>query len=251
MAKHYPPQEMLAAYASGSSTPGMSLLVATHLTLSPESRARVGAMESLGGILLAGERPEPVSAGTRAAVMAAIGEAGPVTGASCDLAGDAAHGMVQPDAVAAPQMTQSMPPSPAGPAISDRLEGLPAPLRQAIEVADGASGSGALAWRFRLPGVSEYELPGFDDEHVSLLRARPGASIPQHTHEGTELTLVLSGQLEDQGMTYRRGDVAVCTEDDDHRPRITGEATCICLVVMDGSLRFTGRFSRALNLLAE
>ena len=239
MAKHYPPQEMLAAYASGTSSPGMSLLVATHLTLCPESRASVGAMESLGGALLAGERPEPVSSSTRAAVMAAI----------------EALSEVAPDAVTAPQpapqMAQSMPEAAPAVAASDRLDGLPAPVREAIEVTDATAGRGTLAWRFRLPGVSDYELPGFGAEQVSLLRARPGASIPQHTHEGTELTLVLSGQLEDQGVTYRAGDVAVCTEDDDHRPRITGEATCICLVVMDGSLRFTGRFSRALNLLAE
>ena len=50
---------------------------------------------------------------------------------------------------------------------------------------------------------------------------------------------------------FRAGDLAINTEADDHKPRIIGDEVCYCLVVMDGGLRFTARFSRALNLLAE
>lgn len=108
-----------------------------------------------------------------------------------------------------------------------------------------------LAWRFRLPGVHEYVLPDFGPERVSLLRARPGTRIPRHTHEGREITLVLAGAMEDGGTVYAAGDMAVGDEDIDHQPRIIGEETCYCLIVMEGSLRFTGRFTRALNYFAE
>ena len=40
-------------------------------------------------------------------------------------------------------------------------------------------------------------------------------------------------------------------EEDDHRPKILGDETCYCLIVQQGSLHFTGRFSRVLNLLGE
>ena len=35
----------------------------------------------------------------------------------------------------------------------------------------------------------------------------------QHTHKGTELTLVMQGVLMDDGIKYHAGDVAVNTED--------------------------------------
>jgi putative transcriptional regulator len=84
-----------------------------------------------------------------------------------------------------------------------------------------------------------------------LLRARPGAPMFSHTHDGVEATLVLCGALEDRGRIYRRGDVAIATAADDHRPRILDEGVCICFIVTTGKMRFTGPFSRALNYLAE
>lgn len=121
------------------------------------------------------------------------------------------------------------------------------------EVVMGAVGTdfARIPWRFRLPGVSDYVLDGFPDEKVSLLRARPGAAIPQHTHEGQEATLVLTGAMEDGGRVFRAGEVSINDESDDHKPRIVGDEICHCLVVMTGDLRFTGRFGRALNILAE
>ena len=63
-------------------------------------------------------------------------------------------------------------------------------------------------------------------------------------------TLVLCGLMQDRGRTLGRGDVAIATDHDDHRPRIVGDETCICLVVMTGEMRFTGRLSRVLNYLS-
>lgn len=213
MTNHLPPTELLAEYASGAASPGVALLVATHLTYAPESRRRVSMLEGVGGALLADEQPVPMSACALDSAFAAI------DGAFCE---------------PAPRMHGS------------GAFNLPRPLRECL-----GHDEDQIRWQFRLPGVSEYDVPGFGPEKVSLLRARPGAGIPQHTHDGTELTLVLQGALEDDGTVYRRGDVTVNTYEHDHRPRILGEETCLCLIVMDGGLRFTGRFSRALNYLAE
>ncbi|MEL6480396.1 MAG: ChrR family anti-sigma-E factor [Pseudomonadota bacterium] len=214
MTTHLPPTEILAEYASGSANPGLNLLVATHLTYAPASRQQVAALESIGGALLADEPPVTMSASALDRALAAI-----------EIGGDA--DALADDADAAPL--------------------LPRPIREHL----GGQDEESLPWKFRLPGVSEYVLPGFDHEHVSLLRARPGAGIPQHTHEGTEITLVLSGTLSDGDRVLGPGDVAVNTDEDDHRPKILGTETCYCLIVMDGGLRFTGTFSRALNLIAE
>jgi putative transcriptional regulator len=212
MPRHMPTNEMLADYASGAASPGVSLLIAAHLTHVPASREKVNAFEAVGGALLADETPVQMSASSLDSVLSRLDD---------DVAND-----------------DVAPASESGP--------LPRVVMEAVGV-DFAS----IPWKFRLPGVSEYELEGFQGEKVSLLRAKPGSGIPQHTHEGRELTLVLSGALQDGDQVFRAGDLAINTEDDDHKPQIIGDEICYCLVVMDGGLRFTGRFSRALNLLAE
>ncbi len=220
MSRKFPSDEILADYASGALPAGLSLLVASHLTFSPESRRRVGDLESLGGVMLSADGADGLAAPDLDAALARL------------------------DAPEAPRRNAMEDDAPI------RLGGgapvLPAPLRRAL-----GGDADELAWKFRLPGLSEVELDGFEGEEVSLLRARPGAPLLSHTHEGVETTLVLTGLLEDRGRVFARGDVAVATEDDDHRPRIVGEETCICLIVMSGGLRFTGPFSRALNLFAE
>ncbi|MEL6769278.1 MAG: ChrR family anti-sigma-E factor [Pseudomonadota bacterium] len=215
MTTHLPPTELLAEYASGSANPGLNLLLASHLTYAPASRRQVEALESIGGALLADEPAVTMSASAL----------------------DRAFSAIDDDAGAEDELGEA----------ATRAPVLPRPIRDHL----GGRDEDSLPWKFRLPGVSEYVLPGFEHEQVSLLRARPGAGIPQHTHEGTEITLVLSGALSDGGRVLGPGDVAVNTDEDDHRPKILGDETCYCLIVMDGGLRFTGTFSRALNLIAE
>ena len=216
MATYLPPDEMLADFAAGATPPAVSLLMAAHLTQAPESRARVRAYEEACGAMLRDEMPEPVSEDGFDAVMAMIGSDAPEPVA----------------AGAAPEPEQTGP--------------IPRPVLDQIGL-----GFDEIPWKFRLPGVSVYDFDGFGDQKVSLLRARPGATVPQHTHKGTELTLIMQGVMLDNGVEYHAGDVAVNTEDDDHRPKILGDEICYCLIVQQGDLHFTGRFSRILNYIGE
>lgn len=122
---------------------------------------------------------------------------------------------------------------------------LPAPVAAAVGI-DFED----IPWRFRLPGVYVYEMLNKDGEDVSLMKVRPGAAIPSHTHEAEELTVVFEGQLEDDGTTYKVGDISVADADVDHTPRAGGTTPCICLAVLSGGVKFTGSFGRALNLFS-
>lgn len=206
--------DLLAAYATGALSEGMSLLMASHLTFRPEARNRVARIEAVGGAMLAGCEPVAPSDGCRAGALARVtAEADP-------------DGSVEREA-------------------RDHDAVLPAPLRERI----GAS-SDAIRWRFLLPGLSEYRLAGFDGEEVKLLRAKPGVKILQHTHAGQEATLILTGAMRDGAAVYERGDVSIADESDDHHPEIVGSDVCVCLVVLSGKMRFTGPMGRALNLFA-
>lgn len=205
----HPKPELLAAYADGSLSDGMSLLVASHLTFCPPCRKAVARLEALGGALLAEAEPVAPVAASLAATLARLDHEEPEL--SVPAAGDAV---------------------------------LPAPLRARVGV-----GVGEIRWRFLLPGLSECKLEGFADEDVGLIRARPGVRIMAHTHSGNEATLVLSGQLRDADRVFGRGDVAMADHHDDHRPEIVGSEVCICLAVLSGRMRFTGPLGRAINLL--
>ena len=221
MPVHTLPEDILAEYASGATSPGVSLLVAAHLTHAPEGRQVVREYERLGGVMLKDEKPEELSATALDDVFSRIDALAPAKEVE-------AH-----DAVSEPQPRSGDCP-------------LPAPVLERLGVSFDD-----IAWKFRLPGVSAYDFDGFGDETVQLLRAQPGVSIPQHTHRGVEMTLVLQGCLEDGGIAYRRGDVAINDEEDDHRPRVLGDEVCYCLIVQRGDLHFTGPFSRILNFLGE
>lgn len=201
------PDEVIADYARGDASPGLSLLVAAQSTLDPATRRRVAAYEGLGGALIAAEDPQPLGDAVFERLLARLDEAEGV----------------------APE-----------PPAADEIAPLPRPVLEAL----GPS----ARWRFRMPGVAEAELAGGEGEQVSVLRARPGVRIPQHTHKGREFTLVLAGALRDGEDIYRPGDLEIADAADDHRPEVHGRETCYCLIVLEGGLHFTGRFSRALNL---
>lgn len=105
-----------------------------------------------------------------------------------------------------------------------------------------------IPWRFLLPGVQECRLEGDEGEEVSLLRVRPGAAIPKHTHEAEELTVIFDGELCDRDRNFTKGELAIADPSVDHHPRAVGDRHCVCLAVLTGGLRFTGPFGRALNL---
>jgi len=212
----HPSQTTLGAYAEGSLSDGMSLLVACHLTFCPACRHAVAALECLCGGLLAEEPAVPAGEDCLARALARLE------------AREEAPGRSGPASLVEPGWP------------------LPAPLRARL-----GSGTEGIRWSFRLPGLAEYRIEGFGAERVSLVRARPGVRIPAHSHSGEEATLILAGRMRDGDRVYGRGDVARADEDDDHRPEIVGSETCLCLFVLSGRMRFTGLFGPALNLLTD
>lgn len=104
-----------------------------------------------------------------------------------------------------------------------------------------------VPWRTKLPGFKEYDMGDVDGCHVSLYWIRPGRPIPTHTHDGSELTLVLDGAFTDVTGSYRRGDISVADESIEHRPLADLERPCICFAVTDAPLRFTGTLRQRLS----
>lgn len=209
---HHPSDARLLDYAAGSMAEPMALLVATHLALCPECRLESRELDELGGALLDELEPMPLTEGGLARMLARI---------------------EREDEVAS-----DPPPSPAPRGDSS----LPEPLRSYV--------GGTLAelpWRRLGPMGQVLLLPEFVGMTTRLLSIRAGAAIPSHTHDGSELTLVLRGGFSDTSGHYVHGDVAEADSAVDHRPIADPGEDCLCLAVTDAPLRLTGKLGRLVN----
>ncbi len=202
---------LLAAYGAGSLDPSLHALVASHLILKPDSRRFVAALENLAGTELAQLEPTPLS--RRDERLAAIFDAEPA------------------------------PRKPVAPLVygSDIL---PPPLRNYL-----GRGLNDIRWRTKIPGVKEFRIEDTGRGDASLLWVRAGRRMPSHTHEGSEVTLVLQGGFSDVTGHYGRGDIAIAEADLDHKPVADAGEDCLCFAVTDAPLHLTGPFGRVLERL--
>ena len=106
-----------------------------------------------------------------------------------------------------------------------------------------------LKWRTKLPGVKEYRIASSGRGEASLLLVKAGRQMPSHTHEGSEVTLVLTGGFHDITGHYARGDIAIAGADLDHRPMTDEDADCLCFAVTDGPLHLTGPVGKIIDRL--
>lgn len=202
--------DLLAAYAIGSLDPARHALVASHLLIKPENRRFVRTIENEVAANLLAERAAPIA--HRDARLAAIF--------------DSAHERLSPER-------------------RPRVSGLlPQPLRNYMGCElDGVS------WRFVVPGVRECRLGEVGRGFASLLHVRAGRRLPQHTHEGSEITLVLTGAFSDPFGRYQRGDIAVADPSVDHSPAVDSDEDCICFVVTDAPVVLTSFLGRVVQRL--
>lgn len=105
-----------------------------------------------------------------------------------------------------------------------------------------------LDFRTILPGVRECRLKTDGGVNAVFYKIRAGRKMPQHSHEGSEVTLVLRGGFRDEAGHFRRGDIAVADEHLDHVPVADDDEECLCFAVLDAPLRLTGIFGRWANL---
>ena len=81
--------------------------------------------------------------------------------------------------------------------------------------------------------------------HTSLLHIEPGGSVPEHTHNGFEITILLDGSFSDESGEYVKGDFIMLDGEHKHQP--VSEDGCLCYTVVNDSLHFTQGINKLLN----
>ena len=79
----------------------------------------------------------------------------------------------------------------------------------------------------------------------SLLHIDAGGEIPEHTHTGFELTLLLDGEFSDEDGDYVAGDFMWLDGRHQHTP--TTKDGCLCYTVVSSALHFNKGLSKLLN----
>jgi putative transcriptional regulator len=96
-----------------------------------------------------------------------------------------------------------------------------------------------LAWKRMAPGIRYLPLASTHGQ-LYMLRIAPGTCLPEHSHQGNELTLVLSGSYSDEIGRFTPGCIADLDDQVNHQPIADRSEDCICLVATDAPLRFHG-----------
>mgnify|MGYP001799643774 FL=1 len=206
--QHHLTEELLMAYSAGDLPEAVNLIVATHISLCDECRAALESYEAIGGAVLDTCESVAMSETSLSSVLSMIHK----------------------------QDSEILERETVAPA-KDVV--LPAPLADYV-----AGGLENVKWRPVGMGVKQAVLPTSDEASARLLYIPAGTAIPDHGHEGMELTLVLKGAFQDEDGYYGRGDIEIASEDVHHTPVADISEDCICLAVTDAPLRFKGLVPR-------
>jgi putative transcriptional regulator len=207
--RHHLNDALLMGYAAGHLSEAFGLVVATHVTMCDDCRARLESYEALGGAVIEAEDETAVSTDALARMMARLEV--PVVSASPK----------------APRKTSL--PSPVAAYVGGDLD--------------------AVKWRALGGGVRQAILPTGPKATVRLLHIPAGQAVPDHGHRGMELTLVLRGAFRDATDRFGPGDLEIADEGLAHKPVAEAGEDCICLAATDAPLRFAGFMPRLLQPL--
>ncbi|MHA6299837.1 ChrR family anti-sigma-E factor [Devosia sp. CAU 1758] len=209
--KHHLNDDLLIDYAAGTLSEGWSLAVACHLAMCPHCREQLSLVEATGGALLQ--------------------ELEPVSGPDDSWQALKSRLAVEPEA-------------PVRPVKRPARATLPEPLRSYL-----GGDIDSLKWR-NLGNAKQILIKtGDKTTQARLLCIAAGKPVPEHTHGGRELTLVLTGSFHDSTDSFGPGDIEDADGSLTHQPIAGTDADCICLAITDAPLKFSSRLLRLMQPL--
>lgn len=173
-------ETLLLSYAAGLLDQAQSLIVASHVALSPAAKEKVHACEAVGGALME-KYCEPVKMKKTSLqnVLARL------------------------DSIEDPGEREEM-----YELVFPQGLSIPLCLKRSIRCHVQHS-----TWRRVRPGIESFELHlECRRSHAQFLKAERGVQAPPQAPRGMELTLILDGALADETGHYKRGDLVIIDE---------------------------------------
>lgn len=220
---YHPDLSLLEAYAEGSIDAIHGVSVATHLEMCPHCRHQARTLEEhCGEVLLNTDVNEDDSSAS-----------------NCDW-----QTMLE-QITASQELVQTRQSRPKAPVVhvNGRRITVPRALKRFV--------SPDAKWRSYGGKVYSLALHNDDHTHMNLMYISAGVSIPQHTHLGTESTLVLHGGFSDEDDHYDAGDFILRDGSVRHSPQTALDQDCLCLTVLTEPMLFTQGVARIFNLFGK
>lgn len=204
--RHHINDDLLLDYAAGTLSEGWSLAIACHLAMCPHCREQLALAEATAGVLLEELAPVEGPADSWETLKARLNQA--------------------PEAAAMPVRRPAR-------------ATLPEPLRSYL-----GGDVDSLKWR-NLGNAKQILIKtGDKSTQARLLCIAAGKPVPEHSHGGRELTVVLTGSFHDELDSFGPGDIEDADGSVTHQPIAGPEADCICLAITDAPLKFSSRLLR-------
>ena len=209
MSKFHPDLDLLTEYSAGTLPLAQAACISIHVNQCDHCRRVLGQLNELGASLLESLQPEPVGDAQLHAVLARLDEETPL------------------------QYERKPQGNDTTPAILQRL------MRGDFSDLSWKNIGSALRISYLKTGDPQHEF--------ALYHIRAGGRIPEHTHRGGEMTLILEGGFSDSQGSYHAGDFIYRKPGDVHAPTALQSEDCICLAVLDAPLKFTDWRFRWMN----
>ncbi|MGY3917216.1 ChrR family anti-sigma-E factor [Aeromonas australiensis] len=224
MIKAHPTDPMLRAFAADELPLPLAVGLSAHCELCPDCAARLKTFEEeLAQQYLASPAESELASGDEVALDAGF------------------------DAMLAEILAQPL---------AESVSEWPRTQPTELEVAGHAYRLPRVLARYRSPkwrhigAIRQQSLP-LDEmgARASLLHIEAGGRIPEHTHQGYELTLLLAGNIQDGDTLYKAGDFIWRDASHSHSPHTPDG--CLCYTVQDAPVQFTKGLSRLLNGISQ
>lgn len=215
MIKHHPNAQHLNAFVSGTCEPTVALMVSAHVDMCLDCQAKCMKLQQVQTI-------EALSS--------------PVATPSLD--------RMFSQITQLPQQKTTLPRAASVPATFDiELEGkrfvLPRTLKRYAKNTGNWSRLVGKLWQ------APVDL-GYMGK-ANFIYMEKGGKVPEHTHKGTEMTLVIDGQYGDGVANYDCGDFTLLDGQHNHLPHSEADEGCLVFTIVDKPLYFTSGIARLLN----
>ncbi len=215
----HPPEQSLSLYTQGQLDPAMSLMLSTHLEFCAQCRQKVARIEQQLAAELSAI-PEQAMEQELDSMLQMIMQQSP----------DASIAIEQP--VRQPKIQ-----------LGEKQFKLPRALQTHAEHIG--------PWG-RLPGkIQRARVDALSNSKLNFIYMDQDSSLPEHTHQGQEITLVLAGSFHDEAGSYHPGDFVIQDKQHQHVPRTAAHQDCLCLTLLDAPLHFTSGLASLLNPFSQ
>ncbi|MAT87443.1 MAG: transcriptional regulator [Aestuariivita sp.] len=207
--KHHVSDDLMMAYASGNLPEAFSVAVAAHISMCDECRTAMESYDAIGGALLENQTNIGVGPDSLQRTLDKIAATEPVKKGS--------------------RPVNSNVPAPLSDYVGFNLD--------------------SIDWQPIGMGVKQSILETSSEATARLLYIPPGTAMPDHSHSGIEMTLVLKGAFADESEYFAEGDVEIADGSTNHTPVAADGSPCICLAVTEAPLKFRRFFHRVFQPL--